>query len=88
MSDIYGVKTDGSHACIKIPYKGYEISIALDDSCGAFTYLGRANIKVYRVIDEFEDVSSQFGANEYGTLPADAETLKAIFHKIDMMEKV
>jgi hypothetical protein len=86
MNDIWAPKMHAGFACTKIPYKGYEISIAMNDSCGAFDYYGRANIAVYQGDDNV--AVTLFGADpERGTLPADAETLKAIFHKIDMLEK-
>lgn len=90
MGDIYALKPFDPHSvCVKIPYKGHEISIALDDSCGAFAVCQRGNIKVYAIDqDTCEDVSVLLGADpDYMTFPADAETLKTIFAKIDELEQ-
>jgi hypothetical protein len=82
---IWALKSEG-HVCVKVPYKGYEVSIAMDDSCGAFDYYGRGDIAVFHGGDNV--TVTMFGAlPERGTLPADAETLKALFHKIDLLEK-
>jgi hypothetical protein len=35
-------------ACVRIPYKAYEISIACDDSCGAFEDLRRSEIRIFK----------------------------------------
>lgn len=47
-------------ACMKINFHGYEISIAVDDSCGAFKdQLARTDIRVYN--DLGADVTTNFG---------------------------
>lgn len=51
--------------CIKIQFGGYEISIAMDDSCGALPNLSRTEIRVYRLSDDV-DVTAQFGGPLYG----------------------
>lgn len=69
-------------ACCKIPYKGYEISIAMDDSCGAMDTLSRSDIRIYREYDD-KDVTEQFWHNEYD-IHATAGNLQYIFSQIDM----
>jgi hypothetical protein len=66
-------------ACCKIPYKGYEISIAMDDSCGALPNFSRSDIRVYRESDDV-DVTGRFTDH---MLYGDAETLKSVFATID-----
>lgn len=66
-------------ACTKIPYKGYEISISMDDSCGAMASYSRSSIAVFRGAD---NVSHLFHGRENAT----AENLIAIFNKIDELE--
>jgi len=48
---IYGTKprvaASGSDCCCKIEFRGYEISIAMDNSCGGMDILGRTDIRVY-----------------------------------------
>lgn len=70
-------------ACVKIPYKGYEISIAMDDSCGGMDTLRRSNIRVYREWDD-ADVTDQFWPVCNGVCTANADNLKDIFSQIDM----
>lgn len=75
---------DGTkQACCKIPYKGYEISIAMDDSCGAYTTLCRSDIRVFRDRDS-QDVTSDFYGDLSGTCHGTAANLKYIFSQIDM----
>lgn len=72
-----------NQACTKIPYKGYEISIAMDDSCGAFDTLRRSDIRVFRDTDD-ADISDKIA--EYmgqSMIYGDAEDLKAVFSWID-----
>jgi hypothetical protein len=71
-----------SVACCKIPYKGYEISIAMDDSCGVHDTLCRSDIRVYRDSDD-KDVTEEFYERE-GTCVANAENLQYIFSRISM----
>lgn len=73
-----------NQACTKIPYKGYEISIAMDDSCGAFDTLCRSDIRVFRDTDD-ADISNQIA--EYmgqSMIYGDAEDLKAVLSWIDI----
>lgn len=41
--------------CTKIILNGREISIALDDSCGAFMKLSRVNVRVYEGEEDVTD---------------------------------
>lgn len=81
MNTIWAPKLAGS-ACTKIPYKGYEISIAMDDSCGVMEDYRRSSICVFRDCDG-ENVTLMFSPEGRHELPADAETLQQIFLKID-----
>lgn len=69
-------------ACCKIPYKGYEISIAMDDSCGTHVILCRSDIRVFRDADG-ADITDRFTDASY--IVADAYALKVIFKRIDEM---
>lgn len=71
-------------ACCKIPYKGYEISIAMDDSCGVLEEYSRSDIRVFRDWDG-KDVTEEFCKIAQGMyLAATADNLKYIFAQIDM----
>jgi hypothetical protein len=71
----------------KIPYKGYEISIAMDDSCGTMKDWARSDIRVFVAdrnnVNFGKDVSEQFFLGDSNMLYGDAETLLHIFKKID-----
>lgn len=79
---IWAPKLQG-HACTKIPYKGYEISIAMDDSCGAYDHYSRSNIAVFKGAD---CVSHLFFADAAAQCEATAENLITIFARIDELE--
>jgi hypothetical protein len=81
---IWAPKGMQGRSCCKIPYKGYEISIAMDDSCGALDTYSRSDIRVYRESDDV-DVTHLFTDS---MLYGDAETLKSVFATIDGMESV
>lgn len=83
--NIWAMKVTG-YACTKIPYKGYEISISMDDSCGALPVYARSNIAVWH--GGRNVTHNLFGEETYGILPADAENLKMIFEKIDHLENL
>lgn len=40
--------------CVKIDVRLFEISIAADDSCGAFHHMSRTNMKIFRKSDGLE----------------------------------
>lgn len=83
---IYALRLAAS-ACTKIPYRGCEISIAMDDSCGAHQDYRRSDIRVYRDSDG-ADLTAAFLADGQHKLEATADNLKMIFAKIDEeMEK-
>jgi hypothetical protein len=79
---IWAPKGMEDRACCKIPYKGYEISIAMDDSCGVFNEYIRSDIRVFREYDD-ADVTDQFWEHDY-TCCATAGNLKYLFSMIDM----
>lgn len=77
---IWAVKGLANHACVVIPFKGYEISIAMDDSCGAFKNFYRTDVRVYK--DEI-DVTDKFLEGGKDRLGDDAETLLKIMKQIE-----
>jgi len=81
---IWAPKAMYKSACCKIPYRGYEISIAMDDSCGVLANFSRSDIRVYNDSDD-QDITDKFFAEDQYMLFGDAETLKAVFAKIDEM---
>ena len=85
--NIWAPKGMTRSACTKIPYKGYEISVAMDDSCGTMHYFGRSDIRVWCDATG-EDVSIKFYQSEdQYMLYGDAETLKHIFAVIDSFKE-
>lgn len=53
------IETDvNTGTCFKVMFRGYEISVAVDDSCGAFDSMHRSNIAVF--VGE-TDVTETFG---------------------------
>lgn len=71
-----------NHACCKIPYKGYEISIAMDDSCGTQSTLRRSDIRIFCDWDG-KDVTEKFYRHS-AVCVANADNLLYIFNQIDM----
>lgn len=65
---IYACKM-GEHAnakaCTRIELGLYEISIAMDDSCGAFRTMRRCDIRIYLITDG-SDVTRKFFEALYG----------------------
>lgn len=82
MSNIWAAKGLRDCACCKIPYKGYEISIAMDDSCGALADYSRSNIRVWRDFDGSDVTAEFYKVSDH--CDATAENLKHIFSMIDM----
>lgn len=82
MSAIWSPKRVPNGVCCKISYKGYEISIAMDDSCGALKEYSRTDIRVFAESDD-SDVTVQFLKGDEYMLYGDAETLIRIFAHID-----
>lgn len=82
MSMIWSPKGMSKSACCKIPYKGYEISIAMDDSCGVLPEYSRGDIRVFRDCDS-KDVTTEFWKMD-GVCTAYASNLQYIFAMIDM----
>lgn len=73
------------NACCKIPYKGYEISIAMDDSCGVMPIYGRSDIRVFRDSDG-KDITAEIFDHDQ-TVRAQADTLLIAFKMIDIIEQ-
>jgi hypothetical protein len=73
-----------ANVCIKIPYKGYEISISCDDSAGCCKDLVRSDIRVYKE-DTGADVTFEVMKN--GSVYADAMSLKRAMRNIDKLVK-
>lgn len=66
--------------CVRIPYKGFEVSISCDDSCGCMNDLTRSDIRVYNE-DDGADVTALIMKS--GTTYADGAALKRAFRNID-----
>lgn len=70
-----------ANVCIRIPYKGYEISISCDDSCGVMDKdLARSDIRVYEE-EGGKDVTVQ--VMKRATTYADGMSLKRAMRNID-----
>lgn len=67
-----------ANVCVRIPHKGYEISISCDDSAGCCNELVRSDIRVYKD-DEDVTVEVMKSSVNYG----DAQTLKRALRRID-----
>jgi hypothetical protein len=68
-----------ANVCIRIPHKGYEISISCDDSCGVLDRdLSRSDIRVFK---DSKDVTLEVMKRE--TTYADAQSLKRALRNID-----
>ena len=78
---LYGMPLeDNKQTCTKIPYKGFEISIAMDSSHSNGD-LCRSDIRVF---SGSADMSSMFYPQaDCSVIIAHAENLKMIFAKID-----
>ena len=78
---LYALATqDNKQTCTKIPYKGFEISIAMDSSHSSGN-LCRSDIRVF---NGSADMSSMFYPQaDSNIILAHAENLKMIFAKID-----
>jgi hypothetical protein len=64
-----------NHACLKITNGSKEISIAFDDSCGAFQDLSRGDIALFQ--NDKEVTQTVFNPDEWGrTVHAALESLK------------
>jgi hypothetical protein len=69
-----------ANVCVRIPYKGYEISISCDDSAGCIDDLARSDIRVY---ENGLDVTLQ--VMKSNTTYADAASLKRAMRNIDVL---
>jgi hypothetical protein len=71
---IYGVKEQqvdtSSRACTRILHGSYEISIAMDDSCGALSVMSRSDLRVYVTVsgsgDSIDVTDKVFDMEEWG----------------------
>ena len=70
---------ESGHACTKIVLKGYEISIAMDDSCGCLNKYGRVDVKVFK---NDEDVTKQFFPESEYIQPINGEILLDLMNQI------
>lgn len=75
--------------CVKIPYMGFEISLAMDSSHGAGD-LCRSDIRVFTLPGAGNiigcDVSSQFYQGDENMLYGDADTLLRVMKQIEAMQ--
>lgn len=83
MSVVRGMRRGDNLACTKIIYKGFEISIAMDDSCGRMSDLTRADIRVSAITagNKLVDVTKTLMGTE--CIRADGEMLHSVFDAID-----
>ena len=71
---IYGIKWSRTNmACTKIVYKGYEISLAMDDSCGARPHLSRTALSVFDKNDGENNITKIFMSDEEKEYLTDGE---------------
>jgi hypothetical protein len=67
-----------ANICVRIPYKGFVISISCDDSCGCMDDLGRSDIRVYQNDQDVTQLIMKRNATW-----AEGESLKRAFRNID-----
>lgn len=67
-----------ANICLRIPHKGYEISISCDDSAGCCTDLVRSDIRIYK-----DDVDVTLDVMKNNTIYADSQSLKRALRVID-----
>ena len=80
---VYGCKflnDDSGHACTKILFKGYEISLVMDDSCGCLNHYGRVDVRVFK---NDEDVTKEFFPKHEGCEYINGEILFDLMTKIN-----
>lgn len=73
------VAAERGTACVKIPYRGFEISLAFDNSCGASKNYSRSYLRVYK--DDEEVTSKLYDRDEVYALTG--EDVKDVFARID-----
>ena len=71
-----------NQSCVKIPYLGFEISIAVDDSCGAFDKLCRSDLRIYANNGQGNDVIAEIMGNP-NQYYVDVPMIKLVFQKIE-----
>jgi hypothetical protein len=71
-----------ANVCIRIPHKGYEISISCDDSAGCCDDLVRSDIRIYK---DGTDVTVE--VMKSNTTYADAQSLKRALRNIDVLTR-
>lgn len=69
-----------ANVCVRIPYKGYEISISCDDSAGCMDDLARSDIRVY---NESDGADVTVSIMKRATTYADGASLKRAMRNID-----
>lgn len=79
---ILGISRTSRHCCVKIEHKGYEVSIALDDSCGSFTKLLRCDIRVFK---DTKNVTAELFPGQENNLRT-ADDLLMVLQAIDKLE--
>jgi elongation factor P hydroxylase len=77
-SDVDKSRTALANICLRIPHKGFEISISCDDSAGCCEDLVRSDIRVFK--DNVDVTLDVMGNN---TVYADAQTLKRALRRVD-----
>jgi hypothetical protein len=75
--------TEDHQTCTKVVFKNYEISIAMDDSCGGLPVMGRTDIRVFFPVGSTNDVTRDFFPDYDGLLIGDSDSLYETFKRID-----
>jgi hypothetical protein len=70
-----------ANICVRIPYKGYEISISCDDSAGCCAELVRSDIRIYQ-----GNVDMTVKVMKENHIYADATMLRQAMDNIDALE--
>lgn len=75
-----------NQTCTKIMFGGFEISIAMDDSCGAMENLSRSDIQVYKLTNTEGGIIRQEMTKRFAECdgyPGTGELLYQIFKNIE-----
>jgi len=70
--------------CIKIDYRGLEISIATDNSCGAMDSMARCSLAIFNDNNEYVSSTIIPGCNDKEIYYVDGGDLYNVFKAIDV----
>ena len=78
-----------AEVCIKIPYRGTEVSIAMDDSCGCMKVIGRCEIRVFIGDNKETDITRHIKLKkDSGIYPSTLDDLSWVKRRIDKAYKL